>query len=114
MATYCFTCPECGAMDDVVAPIGGISDVPTCACGLMKRDYKREGVAVTAAVGSIRRSIASDEKSDANVRDILPTSEDFLRKHRGNRKAANQEIKEWNARHEPADSKGNRYRPQEV
>lgn len=80
----------------------------------MRRSYKDEGVSVDAAVGSIRREEASTEKANANVRDILPQSEDFLRKHRGDRKKANAEIRDWNARHEPADPKGNRYRPAEV
>ena len=80
----------------------------------MRRDYRSEGASVDSAVGAIRREEASTEKANANVRDILPSGEDFLRKHRGDRKAANADIREWNARHEPADSKGNRYRPQEI
>lgn len=80
----------------------------------MIRDYRSEGASVDAAVGSIRREEASSDKANANVRDILPQTEDFLRKHRGDRKKANAEIRAWNERHEPADPKGNRYRPAEV
>lgn len=115
MAVYCYRCAECDDFDSVVVPMGQHSDPPHCVDhGPMRRSYKDEGVSVDAAVGSIRRDFATSEKADANVRHILPTSDDFLKKHRGDRRSANQEIREWNARHEPADSKGNRYRPQEI
>ena len=115
MATYCYRCPECDAFDCVSAPMGTTVRAPVCPDhDVMRRSYKDEGVSVDAAVGSIRREEASTDAANERVRDILPTSEDFLRKNRGDRRRANKEIREWNARHEPADPKGNRYRPQEV
>lgn len=115
MATYCFRCPECGDFDCVAAPMGTTVQPPACPeHGAMRRSYKDEGVSVDAAVNSIKRDFHTTDKANASVRDILPSGDDFLKKHRGDRKAANKDIREWNARHEPADPKGNRYRPEEV
>ena len=114
MAQYAFKCKQCGETREVTAPFGHTPDAPTCHEGPMLRDYRREGVSVDAAVGSIRRDIATTDKAEALRNDFLPTQDDFLKKHGGNKKRANKEIRDWNERHEPADSKGNVYRPKEI
>lgn len=110
MPTYCYRCKVCGTTQTNHAREWAVLD-KCCDAPLVIRDYKAEAVAVGPAVGAIRRGLVLDEKSDAAVRDILPTGDDFLKKHKGNRKKAQAEAKAWNDRHEPANPAGNKYRP---
>lgn len=107
MRVYCFKCKSCDIPWTANIPEWPTGRCPHCGEKAAIRDYKEEGVSVSAAVGTIQRDRIADDRRDL----ILPTRDDFVRASGGDERLAQKKINDWNERHTPQHKGGEKYRP---
>lgn len=106
MATYVFSCRDCGASFEL--SMSSIGEQPCAACGkpTLRRDYRAENVGFSIA--AIRGGGATT--TNAEMRDLfLPKAEEFAGPDDPD---GSKGLDKWNESHEPAESNTNPIRPE--
>jgi predicted nucleic acid-binding Zn ribbon protein len=109
MPQYAYRCTKCDLTGEVFAHYDEVYTTPACAeHGAMVRDYRSEGVAVDAAVNSIKTDRVSEERAQV----MLPQRKDFekLHGHKGE-KAVDAAVNTWNENHENPTKGSGKFRP---